>query len=97
MAKLMKTSGKFYLNATALPRVLRRWRQGKQMKIQTAAVELGVSLAAWGHWETGTRFPDGHDLVRLSNYTGIPLHELLCPHAESCPRAGANHRQPILP
>ena len=74
-----------FLNVTALPRVLRKWRQEKQMKIETAAADVGVSTSAWGHWETGARFPMGRELLRLSAHTGIPLHELICPHAESCP------------
>jgi len=74
-----------FLNATALPCVLRKWRQEKQLKIETAAADVGVSTAAWGHWETGARFPMGRELLRLSTHTGIPLHALICPHAESCP------------
>jgi transcriptional regulator with XRE-family HTH domain len=68
--------------------VLRKWRKGKRIKIQTAAVEMGVSPAARGHWETGTRFPQGKDLLRLLNYTGLSLPQLLCPHADSCPFPG---------
>jgi transcriptional regulator with XRE-family HTH domain len=74
-----------FLDATALPRVLRKWRQEKQMKIETVAADVGVSPAAWGHWETGTRFPQGGVLLRLSTYTGLPLRELICPSAEPPP------------
>jgi hypothetical protein len=47
---------------------------------------MKISAACWGHWETGARFPRGKELVKLSHYTGIPMHQLLCPHAHSCPR-----------
>lgn len=83
LSKSQPASNHPYLTATALPRVLRKWRHEKQMKIRTASVKLGVSAAAWIHWETGARFPDGTDLFRLSIYTGISLHELICPHTAS--------------
>jgi|GEM_PF-2855409 len=74
-----------YWHSTALPRVLREWRLRKGLKISAVAGDLRVSTAAWGHWETGARFPQGKDLIRLSAYTGIPLPQLICPHAEACP------------
>ena len=75
-----------YADATALPDVLKKWRRENAIKIETAAADLKISPACWGHWETGARFPGGRELVKLSEYTGIPVSRLLCPHAGSCPR-----------
>ncbi len=97
MGKPKTTPDHPYLNATALPQVLRHWRQEHQVKIQTAAVELGVSMSAWGHWETGTRFPQGRELLRLASYTGIPLAELICPHNANCPCHQVNSPARTLP
>ena len=97
MGKPKTTPDHPYLSATALPQVLRQWRQKNQMKIQTAAVELGVSMSAWGHWETGSRFPQGRELLRLSTYTGIPLAELICPHVADCPSNQCNGQARTLP
>jgi len=72
--------------ATALPKTLREWRRANQIKISSAAEELEVSTSTWGHWETGARFPKGKKLLRLVDYTGIPLHQLICPNGEGCPQ-----------
>ncbi len=55
------------------------------MKIDAAAADFGVSSSAWGHWETGARFPQGNELIKLAGFTGIPLHKLICPYGDSCP------------
>jgi hypothetical protein len=73
-----------YAGISGLPKVLKRWRETKKLKIAAAAAEIGVSPAAWGHWETGARFPGGADLLKLSSHTGIPVHRLICPHIEGC-------------
>ena len=80
--------------ATALPKKLREWRHTNQVKLSTAAEELGVSISTWGHWETGARFPKGKKLLELVDYTGIPLHQLICLNSEDClqcnPQIAAN-------
>jgi transcriptional regulator with XRE-family HTH domain len=68
-----------FSEATALAHMLRAWRRQQQKKISAVASDLGVSTAAWAHWETGARFPGGKKLLQLSAYTGIPLPELICP------------------
>ena len=70
---------------TDLPEVLAAWRRGRGLKIASAAAELGVSPAAWGHWEKGSRFPNANNLALLSAYTGLPLLALLCVHYPRCP------------
>jgi transcriptional regulator with XRE-family HTH domain len=72
-----------FSEATALAHMLRAWRQQQQKKISAVAWDLGVSTAAWAHWETGARFPGGKRLLQLSAYTGIPLPELICPGLKS--------------
>jgi len=86
-----------YSSATALPQALIWWREKNGLKTEAAAAEMGVSTAAWGHWETGARFPQGKELIKLSSYTGLPVHMLLCPHAESCPHCDKTPRELSLP
>ena len=74
-----------YLEVFAIHRRLREWREQQQKKLSTVALNLDVSAAAWAHWETGTRFPNGKNLLQLSAYTGIPMHELICPFSKLCP------------
>lgn len=75
-----------FADCTALPTALKKWRSGRNLKIETAARQLGVSAATWGHWETGLRFPSGHNLKMLSFYTQIPIWRLVCPLGLECPR-----------
>ena len=61
-----------------LPIALKRWRMQNGLKISAAAEGLGVAASAWGHWETGARFPSGSVLLALVPYTGLSLAGLLC-------------------
>jgi DNA-binding transcriptional regulator YiaG len=74
-----------YAEFSFLPIALQRWRERNGLKISAAAEELGVAPSAWGHWETGYRFPTGSVLLALVQYTGLSLVELLCEHGECCP------------
>jgi transcriptional regulator with XRE-family HTH domain len=67
-----------------LARTLREWRTKNGKEQKAAAQELKVTRAAWNHWENGTRFPTGHQLVKLSKYTGIEICRLLCCHNGHC-------------
>jgi transcriptional regulator with XRE-family HTH domain len=67
--------------------VLREWRVTQRRKIADAAAEIGVSVATWGHWERGMRFPSAQNLVKLSSKTGIEIQHFFCPNAARCPFA----------
>ena len=64
---------------------LKQWRVSNGKKLVTVAAELGFSTAAWGHWERGIRTPSAPSLRAISDYTGLPVHQLLCPHINECP------------
>ena len=74
-----------YAGFSHLPVALQRWRERRGLKISAAASGLGVAASTWGHWETGFRFPTGSMLLDLVQYTGLPLVELICEHADACP------------
>ena len=65
--------------------VLHEWRKRNNLKLSTAAAQIGVSAAAWGYWEEGKRFPDVEHLVALAETTGIPIQHFFCPNREHCP------------
>lgn len=67
-----------------LSQMLVDWRKKKGLKIEAAAKEMGVSPAAWGHWERGIRFPTGRQLTLLSLYTGVPLCQMFCSSSGNC-------------
>jgi DNA-binding transcriptional regulator YiaG len=74
-----------YAEFSFLPIALQRWRKRNGLKISAAAHGLGVAASAWGHWETGFRFPTGSMLLALVQYTRLSLVELLCEHGQYCP------------
>jgi transcriptional regulator with XRE-family HTH domain len=74
-----------FSDCIALGRRLRHWRSLEQRKISEVALQIGVSTATWGHWETGEHLPGGDMLLSLSKLTGMPIHMLFCPHIEQCP------------
>ena len=65
---------------TNLPSMLKEWRRSVGHSLVSAARGLGVSAAAWGHWETGIRFPSPQRLSELAQLTGIPVYRLVCPY-----------------
>ena len=75
-----------YSTRIALGVRLKDWRHRKGQKISDVAVQLGVSTATWGHWETGEHLPSGDLLLALEQLTGMPLHVLFCPHMDVCPQ-----------
>jgi len=70
---------------TDLPQVISTWRKSSRLKISAAAAALGVSPAAWGHWENGSRFPNASNLALLTTVTGLSLRALLCANYSRCP------------
>ncbi|NQW99929.1 helix-turn-helix transcriptional regulator [bacterium] len=75
----------FFAKRSALGKRLKWWRERRDLKIEAAALQLGVSTSTWGHWETGRTFPSGEMLLALSSLTQLPLQLLFCPHLETCP------------
>jgi transcriptional regulator with XRE-family HTH domain len=77
---------------------LKHWRLREDHKIADVAVRIGVSVATWGHWETGEHLPSGELLIAIEDLTGTPLHVLFCPHLDHCPQlkgdrvSAADHR-----
>ncbi|MFZ4777457.1 MAG: helix-turn-helix domain-containing protein [Terrimicrobiaceae bacterium] len=69
---------------------LRLWREKRGTKLQVAAADLGVSLAAWSHWETGERMPSLTNLLAIADYMDIPAQCLICGENQVCDMA--NHR-----
>ncbi len=43
------------------------------------AADTGLSMAILCEWEHGHRFPSVDHLWAVSQYTGIPAHELITP------------------
>lgn len=66
-----------------LAKRLRSWREQREIPIKHAAAELGVSAAAWDHWEKGRRFPSMDNLNLLAQYLRLPPYLLLCPFKHS--------------
>lgn len=64
--------------------LLRQWRIASGKKLACAASEIGVSNATWSHWENGTRFPSGQNLLCLAIYTAIPIKCLVCEDVVQC-------------
>jgi transcriptional regulator with XRE-family HTH domain len=77
---------------TTLARTLREWRTKTGKEQKAAAAELGVTRAAWNHWENGHRFPTGHQLAMLSKLTGIEVCRLLCCHNGHCGKCPDNDK-----
>jgi transcriptional regulator with XRE-family HTH domain len=73
-----------YSSRIALGLRLKDWRRRREMNIASAANALGVSTAAWGHWETGEHLPSGDLLIAIEDLTGMPLQVLFCPHLLNC-------------
>ena len=59
---------------------LRQWRKDKRHGLKVIVADLQVSASSWNAWENGTRFPNGENLVAISEYTGIPICRLFCRH-----------------
>jgi transcriptional regulator with XRE-family HTH domain len=74
-----------FADRTILGARLKWWRTKRMQTIENVTSSLGVSTAAWGHWETGHTFPSGEMLSDISRLTGLPLQILFCPNLESCP------------
>lgn len=81
------THSHHYSSRFAIGRRLKNWRNREQLSIASAAIELGVCTATWGHWETGEHLPSGELLLAIEDLTGLPPHVLFCPHLEICPYA----------
>ena len=64
--------------------LLRQWRKASDKKLASAAAEIGVSVATWSHWENGSRFPSGQNLLCLAIYTAIPIKCLVCEDVIQC-------------
>ncbi len=52
---------------------VRYFRQGRKMKQETLASEIGRSVGYVSRIETGTRIPSLDTATRISNVLGIPL------------------------
>lgn len=83
-----------YSARIALGRRLKNWRLKENLNLALAADRLGVSTAAWGHWETGEHLPSGDMLLAIEDLTGLPLYVLFCPHLDTCPQAN-NGQMPV--
>jgi hypothetical protein len=68
-----------------LAAILRQWREMANRKIFDVADDLGVTLAAWGHWETTRHMPSVKTLHGVSALTKIPIQCLICPDSGHCP------------
>ena len=80
---------------------LRDWRKKNGVKVETAARDLGVATATWGHWEAGRRLPAAKNLTYLSQYLKLPIchlfHCLTDGDCDDCEeKNGAKHTQPNL-
>jgi len=73
--------------------VLREWRVKQRRTIAEVAAELDVSVATWGHWASGLRFPSAQNLIKLSNQTGVSIQHFFCPNAERCRFAAHNRKR----
>ncbi len=62
----------------------RNWRLKNNVPLKKIAKDLGLSIATINSWEAGKRFPTGHNLEMLSDYTGVPPCRLFCVMADKC-------------
>jgi transcriptional regulator with XRE-family HTH domain len=62
----------------------KNWRRENNLPLKQIAADLGLSINAINLWETGKRFPTGHHLELLSEYTGVPPCRLFCVMADRC-------------
>lgn len=58
---------------------LKEWRQGKGLTLKIMSADTGLSMAIVCEWEHGHRFPSVDHLWAVSEYTGIPAHDLIRP------------------
>lgn len=62
----------------------RSWRLKNNIPLKNIAEDLGLALSTVNAWELGQRFPSGHNLEKLVNYTGVPPCRLFCINADQC-------------
>lgn len=65
-------------------KLLRKWRGAQKLKLEAAARQLGVSVSAWNHWETGQRLPSMANLFAIADLLNIPAQCLICAKNEVC-------------
>ena len=65
----------------------KKWRQRNSYLLKQIAADLGVSVNTVNLWEMGRLFPDGKNIERLSEYTGLPPCRLFCLMAAKCTRS----------
>jgi hypothetical protein len=63
---------------------LRNWRRKNKVTLKVIAKDLGVSISTVSSWESGERFPGGHNFEMLVDYTGLPPCKLFCVMADKC-------------
>jgi len=57
---------------------LKEIRNGMGVKQKEIADVLGISVRAYQHYETGTRFPDFQGITKLSEFFNVSTDYLLC-------------------
>jgi len=70
--------------AIRFSKFLRDWRCVQNLKLETAARGLGVSVSTWDHWETGRRVPSLTNLFAIADFLKIPAQCLICIKNEIC-------------
>jgi transcriptional regulator with XRE-family HTH domain len=68
--------------------VLQRWREepARNWQAKQAAFEFGVEPATWSRWESGKRWPEPDELIRLARFTGLPICCFFWDCGQPCPR-----------
>ncbi len=56
---------------------LKELRKEKEIGQETLALELSVSVKTVSHWETGYTQPSIEQLIKIADYFGVSLDELL--------------------
>jgi len=68
-------------------KILKELRNNRNIVQKDIADVLGISVRAYQHYETGTRFPDFQGLITLADYFDVSLDYLVA-------RSNTRERQP---
>jgi transcriptional regulator with XRE-family HTH domain len=70
-----------------LGKVLKGWcaEPARKWQAKQAAFEFGVKPATWSRWESGDRWPEPDELMRLARFIGVPICRFFWDCDQRCP------------
>ncbi len=69
---------------TSFATAFHNWRVKNNIPLKRIARDLGLAVSTLSDWESGQRFPTGHNFEMLAEYTGVPPCKLFCVMADKC-------------